>query len=83
MHYTHVMVCTPPVFAGEGGIEPPTKFSKRERRLDRISTFGGGLLGKREGRGGGGCNFHIKNKLKSEIYNGKKSLSAKIFLYRN
>ena len=24
--------------------------------------------------GGGGCNFHIKNKLKSEIVNDKKSL---------
>ena len=25
------------------------------------------------------CNFHIKNKLKSEIFNDKKSWSAKIF----
>ena len=32
----------------------------------------------REG-GGGGCNFHIKNKLKSEIFNYKKSLQATIF----
>ena len=27
----------------------------------------------------GGCNFHTKNKLKSEIFNERKSLSAKIF----
>ena len=27
----------------------------------------------------GDCNFHIKNKLKSEIFNDKKCLSAKIF----
>ena len=27
-----------------------------------------------EGVGGGGCNFHVKNKLKSEIFNDKKSL---------
>ena len=27
-----------------------------------------------------GCNFHIKNKLKSEIFNDKKSFLAKIFL---
>ena len=62
----------PPLSAGGGG-KPPTKFSKR-----------GGLTGPTllEGgcweRGGdffqGGCNFHIKNKLKSEIFNDKKSL---------
>ena len=28
---------------------------------------------------GEGCNFHIKNKSKSEIFNVKKGLSAKIF----
>ena len=42
------------------------------------STFIGGLLGKREWEGGGG-NFHIKNKLKSEIFSDKKSLPTKIF----
>ena len=31
---------------GEGGVEPQTKFSKRER-LDRTSAFRGGLLVKR------------------------------------
>ena len=65
-----------------GGVEPPTKFSKRVRGgggLDRTSTFRGGLLGK---RGGdffqGSCNFHTK-KLKSEIFNDKKKFMAKIF----
>ena len=44
------------------------------------SAFRRGLLGKRgvtffrEG-----CNCHIKNKLKSEMFNDKKGLQAKIF----
>ena len=41
--------------------------------LDRTSTFRGQLLGKR-----GVCIFKEKN-LKSEIFNDKKSLSAKLF----
>ena len=56
----------PPLSDG-GRVEPPTKFSKR-----------GGLTGPQLLEGGdffqGGCNFHIKNKLKSEIFNDKKSL---------
>ena len=58
-------------FHSEWGREPPTKFSKK----GKTSTFRGGLLEKmgvtffREG-----CNFHIKNKLRSEIFNDKKSL---------
>ena len=63
---------------GRRGVEPPTKFSKREG-LDRTSTFRGRLVEKRKviffsgGRGGGrGCNFYIKDKLKSEIFNIKK-----------
>ena len=55
------IVCTPsPSFLleGGGGVEPPTKFSKRWE-LDRTSTSRGGLLGKRgvtffRGWGGGG-----------------------------
>ena len=49
--------------------------------LDKTSTFRGGLLGKRVVvffRGG--CNFYIKNKLKSEIFNDKKKFIKKIFL---
>ena len=64
-------------FHSELGREPPTKFSKKGGGggLDKTSTVRGGLLEKmgvtffREG-----CNFHIKNKLRSEIFNDKKSL---------
>ena len=52
--------------------------------LDRFSTFRGGLLRKR------GCSFpenysfYIKNRLKSKILNGKKSLYNKnVFLCHN
>ena len=41
-----------------------------------------GIAGKEGGdffRGRGGLQFHIKNKSKSEIFNDKKSLQAKIF----
>ena len=43
---------------------------------DRISIFRGELLGKRVDFSGmgGGCIFYIKNELKSEIFNNKKSL---------
>ena len=43
--------------------------------LDRNSTFRGRVAGK-EGVTSfmGGCNFHIKNKLKSEICTDKKGL---------
>ena len=84
------IVCTPspPFLQGWGGgvgVEPPTKFSKKR---------GGDLTGSQlleEGcweRGGdffqgGGCDFHIKNKLKSEIFNDKKLISKIIFLYHN
>ena len=58
------------------GVEFPTIFLKRGR-LDRISIFRGGLFGKKGVtfcRGGGrGCSFYMK-KLKSEIFNNKKSL---------
>ena len=53
----------PPLSAGRG-VEPPTKFSKKDGGLDRTSTFSGELLGK---RGltfrGGACNFLVKNKI--------------------
>ena len=52
----------------------------KKGRLDWTSAFRGGLLGMREvtflgcvGEEGWSCNFHIKNKLKSEIFNDKKS----------
>ena len=61
------------------GVEPPTKFSKRGC-LTGPQLLEGRCW--RRGRGDffqGGCNFHIKNKLKSVIFNDKTSLQAKIF----
>ena len=65
-------------------VEPPAKFSK-SRGLESVSIFRGVLLEKRgwlfHGEGGGeGCNFYIKNKLKSEIFNNKKQ---KTFINKN
>ena len=60
-------MCTPPSFLeGEGGVEPPTKFSKRGG-LDKTLTFRGGLLGKggdffQAGGGGGGGGAILKKK---------------------
>ena len=74
-----------PLSAG-GRVEPPTKFSKRGGMgLTKISIFRGGLWGKWGGGvgvcvafsgcgGGRGGSFYIKNKLKSKIFNYKKSL---------
>ena len=39
-------VCSPPFLQRGWGVEPPTRFSKRE--LERTLAFRGGLLGKRE-----------------------------------
>ena len=68
MHSVHPL----PLSAGGGGVEPPTKFSKR-----------GGLPGHQFLEGGcweregdffqGGCNLYI-NKIKSKIFNDTKSL---------
>ena len=73
------IVAPPPSYLQGGGWTSNQIFKKGW--LERTSTFRGGLLGKRGVtffRGGGGCNFHIKSKLKSEIFNDKKSWSAKI-----
>ena len=75
----HIM-STPPPFSGAGvgwdvgvGLNLPN--FQKERGLDRTSTFreklvwrGGWLFS------GWGCNFYVKDKLKSEIFNDKKSL---------
>ena len=55
---------------GEVVVEPATKFSVRGG-LDWTSTFRGGLVAKRRVTffRGDGCNFYIKDKLKSEIFN--------------
>ena len=70
----------PPLSAGGLSLQP--NFQKGGR-------WGGGLTGPQllkgvAGKEGGdffqgGCNFHISNKLKSETFNDKKSLLAKIF----
>ena len=53
--------------------KPNTKFSKGGGGgLDRTSIFRGGDLFQ-----GGGCNFYIKNKSKSEIFNNKNVYKQK------
>ena len=57
--------------------EPPTKVSKRGWGLTgpQGGRFQRGMLGKRGVTFfSEGCNFHIKNKLKPEMFNDKKSL---------
>ena len=69
-------------------LELLTKFSKREG-LTELQLLEG--VAGNEGRGGGGgyffqggCNFHIKDKLKSEIFNDKKRFISKtIFVCHN
>ena len=64
----------PPPLSG-GGVEPPTKFSKRWGMTWPQLLEGVG--GKEEGyffRGWGVCSFYINGKLKSDIFNDKKSL---------
>ena len=61
------------LFAGGRGVEPPTKFLKS-----------GGLAGFQflegvAGKEGRVCSFYIKNILKFEIFNKKKSLYQKFF----
>ena len=64
-------MCTPP-FCWEGGVEPPTIFSKGGG-LDRTSTLRGGLLEKRRVTFFRGVAIVTKkSKLKSEIFNDKK-----------
>ena len=61
-------MCTSPFCrwgGGRGRGEPLTKGG-----LDMISIFRGELLGKRGMTFFRGCNFYIKNKLKSDIFNG-------------
>ena len=74
--------CPPPPFC-KGGIEPPTKFSKRGE-LTEPQLLEGGCWERGDDFFQGGCNFHIKNKLKSEIFNEKKKfISKNVFLCHN
>ena len=74
------IVCTSPFWRGEGVGWASNQIFKKGA-LTRPQLLERGCLE----RGGGGvtffmgcCNFHIKSKLKSEIFNDKKSWSAKI-----
>ena len=71
-HLEDHSVHPPCLSEGGGGGEPPTKFSKRggltePQLLERDSWE------REDDFVHGGCDFHIKNKLKSEIFNDKKS----------
>ena len=65
-------MCTPLLLVAGGG--GGTSYQIFEKGLDRTSTFREGLVGKRGVFFQGGCNFYIKDKLKSKIFNDKKSL---------
>ena len=56
-------------------MHPQQKFSKLGQP-DKTSVFRGGLLREKDFFLEGGCNFWIKNKLKSEIFNDKKGLQT-------
>ena len=84
------IVCTPPLFLlGWGrGLSLLPNFQK-ERGLDRISNFKGGLFVKRavtffreerrrEGRGEE-CSFYIKGKLIFKTFNDKRVYKQKCF----
>ena len=58
-------------------VEPRTNFSKGVVGKEGFTFFCGG--GERTVGGSGAINFHIKNKLKSEIFNDKKVYKQKIF----
>ena len=65
--------CAPPVSAGGGGLNLLPNFQKGGAKQD--FNFESGVAGKKRVTFFiGGCNFYKKNKLKSEIFNGKKSL---------
>ena len=68
------IVCTPPPFYCCRRVEPPTKFSKKGEGLTGPQLLEG--VGGKEGVNfsGGGCNFYIENKVKSEKINDKRSL---------
>ena len=61
----HNSVDPPPKLSAGGGLNLHPNFQKGG--LDRTSTFREIEFFQ------GGCDFHIKNKLKSEIFNDKKS----------
>ena len=83
-----VIVCTLLSFffwgGGKGGVEPPTKFSKKGGALtgpqfseEDCWKRGGNFF--RKGRGGGVAIFTKKVKLKCEVFNDKKVYKQKYF----
>ena len=72
-------MCTPslpPVSVWGGGGSDSKKWG-----LDRISVFRGGCWERGVTFSGGCvCSFSIKNKLKSEIFNNKKSVNKNVFV---
>ena len=81
--YIYSVQTPPPPFLQGGELSFQLNFQKGggawQGKGLKISTFRGGLLGKRGVTFFRGCDFHIKNKVKSEIVNDKKSLQSKIF----
>ena len=76
----HDIQCAPPP-PFYWGVLPPTKFSKREG-LTRHQLLDGGCWERWGDFFQGGCNFYIKNKLKSEIFNDKKKfININIFCH--
>ena len=77
------LVCTPlPLCWGGKGLSFQPIFQKGAGALTG-SQFLEGVAGKEasaETFYKEGCSFYIKNKLKSQIFNNKKCLSAKMFL---
>ena len=53
-------------------VEPPAKFAKGLGAWQELD-FQKRLVGVGGGPFEGGCNFYIKNKLKSKMFNDKKS----------
>ena len=64
----------PPPFCWGRAVEPPTKFSKRGDLTGPQLLGEGGVAGKERGNFFQGIAILQKNKLKSEIFNNKKSL---------
>ena len=71
MHSMH----PPPFLQGRGGGRLSLQLNfQKGGGLTRPQLLEGGSGKKGGDFFQGGCNFHIKNKLKSEIFNDKKSL---------
>ena len=80
VHSVHPLL-SPPLSDGE--VEPPTNFLKKEG-LTGSQFLEGGAGKDRVTFIEGACNFYTKHKLKSQIFNNKKSfISENVFLCHN